>query len=174
MKHYDIIICGAGIIGLTIARELVARKRGNILIIDKEPYPGKHASGRNSGVLHAGIYYDPGTLKARMCFEGNMLMRQYCKDRKLPLFESGKVIVARDASELPTLFELERRATANGGTVEIIDEQQLSELEPNAKTAGKALHSPYTAVVDPKAVLASLINDLEQSGAVTFDFGNAS
>ncbi|GAB7023548.1 L-2-hydroxyglutarate oxidase [Salidesulfovibrio brasiliensis] len=173
MKHYDIIICGAGIIGLTIARELVARKRGNILIIDKEPYPGKHASGRNSGVLHAGIYYDPGTLKARMCFEGNMLMRQYCKDRKLPLFESGKVIVARDASELPTLFELERRATANGGTVEIIDEQQLSELEPNAKTAGKALHSPYTAVVDPKAVLASLINDLEQSGAVTFDFGNA-
>lgn len=166
----DITICGAGIIGLTIARELVARNAGNIVIMDKEPELGAHASGRNSGVLHAGIYYDPGTLKARMCFEGNQRMRAYCREKGLPLFESGKVVVARTEDELPTLEELKRRADANGAKVELIDETQLAELEPNARTVGKALHSPLTAVVDPKTVLASLRHDLERSGKVRFFF----
>lgn len=172
MKKHDVIICGAGIIGLCIARELVARGYRDILVMDKEPHPGLHASGRNSGVLHAGIYYDPGTLKARMCLEGNRLMRDYCRENSLPLFESGKVIVARSNSEIPTLFELERRATANGGSVEIIDERQLEELEPNARTAGKALHSPLTAVVDPKSILKSLVRELERSGRVQFQWGS--
>jgi len=172
MKKHDVIICGAGIIGLCIARELVARGYRDILVMDKEPHPGMHASGRNSGVLHAGIYYDPGTLKARMCLEGNRLMREYCRENSLPLFESGKVIVARNSSEVHTLFELERRATANGGNVEIIDERQLEELEPNARTAGKALHSPLTAVVDPKSILKSLVRDLERSGKVRFQWGS--
>ncbi|WP_147821722.1 L-2-hydroxyglutarate oxidase [Salidesulfovibrio onnuriiensis] len=172
MTTYDFVICGGGIIGLTVARELVRRGHKNILILDKEPELGKHASGRNSGVLHAGIYYDPGTLKARMCFEGNMLMREYCRERNLPLFESGKVIVARDESELPTLEELERRATANGATVHMIDERQLAELEPNARTTDKALHSPLTAVVDPKAILKSMRIELEDAG-VQFEFGTA-
>ncbi|WP_018125504.1 L-2-hydroxyglutarate oxidase [Desulfovibrio oxyclinae] len=172
MKKHDVIICGAGIIGLCIARELVARGYRDILVMDKESHPGMHASGRNSGVLHAGIYYDPGTLKARMCLEGNRLMREYCRENSLPLFESGKVIVARNSSEVHTLFELERRATANGGNVEIIDERQLEELEPNARTAGKALHSPLTAVVDPKSILKSLVRDLERSGKVRFQWGS--
>jgi L-2-hydroxyglutarate oxidase LhgO len=172
MKKHDVIICGAGIIGLCIARELVARGYRDILVMDKEPHPGMHASGRNSGVLHAGIYYDPGTLKARMCLEGNRLMREYCRENSLPLFESGKVIVARNSSEVHTLFELERRATANGGNVEIIDERQLEELEPNARTAGKALHSPLTAVVEPKSILKSLVRDLERSGKVRFQWGS--
>lgn len=172
MKKHDVIICGAGIIGLCIARELVARGYRDILVMDKEPHPGMHASGRNSGVLHAGIYYDPGTLKARMCLEGNRLMREYCRENSLPLFESGKVIVARNSTEVPTLFELERRATANGGSVEIIDERQLEELEPNARTAGKALHSPLTAVVDPNSILKSLVRNLERSGKVRFQWGS--
>lgn len=170
MSNADFVICGAGIVGLCIARELVSRGHKNILIFDKEAAPGKHASGRNSGVLHAGIYYDPGTLKARMCFEGNLLMREYCRQRQLPLLETGKVVVARDESEIPTLLELERRATANGAQVSVVDEQTLRELEPEAKTVGKALHSPLTAVVDPKAILQALHTELKDAG-VRFMFG---
>lgn len=164
------VICGAGILGLTIARELVKAGCDDIIIFDKEPELGKHASGRNSGVLHAGIYYDPGTLKAKMCLEGNRRMQAYCEENNLPLFKSGKVIVARTEDELPTLDELKRRATANGGTVEMIDEQQLAEIEPNAKTVWRALHSPLTAVVDPKAILAAIRKELEATGKVRFFF----
>ena len=164
------VICGGGILGLTIARELVRSGCDDIIIFDKEPEPGKHASGRNSGVLHAGIYYDPGTLKAKMCLEGNRRMQAYCEENNLPLFKSGKVIVARTEDELPVLDELAKRAEANGGTVEMIDEQQLAEIEPNARTVHRALHSPLTAVVDPKAILTAMQRELEQSGKVRFFF----
>ena len=162
----EILIVGAGIIGLTIARELVKTGHGDIVIIEKEPELGRHASGRNSGVLHAGVYYAPDSLKARSCLNGNFLMRAYCKEKGLPLLENGKVIVTRSAEELPVLDELFRRATANGAKVEIIDERQLAEIEPNARTVERALFSHYTAVVDPKAVLKSLKEDLERSGRV--------
>jgi L-2-hydroxyglutarate oxidase LhgO len=164
----DILIVGAGIIGLTIARELVKIGRGDIVIIEKELELGRHASGRNSGVLHAGVYYAPDSMKAKSCLNGNFLMRAYCREKGLPLLESGKVIVTRTAEELPVLDELMRRATANGAKVELIDERQLSAIEPNAKTVDRALFSQYTAVVDPKAVLKSLRQDLEQSGRVRF------
>ena len=164
----EILIVGAGIIGLTIARELVKTGHGGIVIIEKEPELGRHASGRNSGVLHAGVYYAPDSLKAKSCLNGNFLMRAYCKEKGLPLLENGKVIVTRTPEELPVLDELFRRATANGAKVEMIDERQLAEIEPNAKTVGRALFSHYTAVVDPKAVLKSLKADLEQSGRVKF------
>ncbi len=171
MPTAETLICGAGIVGLTIARELVRQGRGDILIMDKEPEPGRHASGRNSGVLHAGIYYAPGSLRARSCLEGNRRMRQYCREKGLPLKETGKVIVARADSELATLEELHRRALQNGAEVEMIDEATLSRIEPLARTAGKALHSLMTAVVDPKAVLKSLKADLEASGKVRFLMG---
>lgn len=159
----DILIVGAGIIGLTLARELLARGSEQIVIIEKEPELGLHASGRNSGVLHAGIYYAPASLKAKMCLKGNFLMRAYCREKGLPLLEKGKVIVARSSSEVPMLAELYRRATANGARVEIIDEKQLAEIEPNAKTAGKALFSHHTAQVDPQAVLKSIRKELAGS-----------
>ena len=166
MTSASILICGAGVVGLTLARDLVAAGYDDILIIDKEPEPGRHASGRNSGVLHAGIYYAPGTLRAKSCLEGNFRMKQYCEERGLPLFKSGKVIVARDESELPTLRQLYERASQNGAKVELIDERQLAEIEPNAKSAGQALFSHYTAVVDPKVILKSITAELSATGKV--------
>ncbi len=162
----DILIVGAGIVGITIARELVARGAEGVVLLEKEDELGRHASGRNSGVLHAGIYYAPDSLKARSCLAGNLLMRAYCKEKGLPLLETGKVIVARSEAELPALEELHRRATANGARVEMVDEARLAELEPSARTAGKALFSLQTAIVDPKAVLASLRAELEGTGKV--------
>jgi len=162
-ERAEILIVGGGIIGLTIARELSAR-RGGVLVLEKEDRLGRHASGRNSGVLHAGIYYAPDSLKARSCLAGNRLMKAYCREKGLPLAESGKVVVARTEAELPVLEELFRRATANGARVEMVDEQALAGIEPMARTVERALWSRDTAVVDPKAVLESLRADLEAAG----------
>lgn len=166
----EILIVGAGIIGLTIARELVLHGYGDIVILEKESELGCHASGRNSGVLHAGIYYAPDSLKARSCLNGNMLMRAYCKEKGLNILESKKVIVTRSEAEIATLHDLYERSLKNGAKVDLIDEKQLSEIEPNARTVGQALYSHYTAVVDPKQVLASLKDDLITSGKVTIIF----
>jgi L-2-hydroxyglutarate oxidase LhgO len=160
----DILVVGGGIIGLTLARALVAAGKGDVVVLEKEPELGRHASGRNSGVLHAGVYYAPDSAKARTCLAGNRLMRAYCREKGLPLVEGGKVIVARSEAELPILDELLTRATANGARVRSIDEKELAEVEPMARTTGRALHSLDTAVVDPKAVLQSLRADLEASG----------
>jgi len=160
----DVLIVGAGIIGLTLARRLVMAGCGNVVLVEKEKAPGMHASGRNSGVLHAGIYYAPDSMKAKSCLNGNFLMRDYCLEAGLPLRENGKVIVARSEDEVPVLEELERRATTNGAKVEMIDEARLSEVEPNARTVGKALFSHYTACVDPAAVVDRLRSDLEAGG----------
>ncbi len=161
----DVLVVGGGVIGLTIARELLRAGRGEVVVLEKEPDLGRHASGRNSGVLHAGIYYAPDSAKARTCLAGNRLMRAYCLEQGLPLHEGGKVIVARSEAELPVLEELHRRATANGARVRFVDEKELGDLEPMARTTGKALHSLDTAVVDPKAVLRSLRAGLEAAGA---------
>lgn len=161
----EILVVGGGVVGLTVARALLLAGRAGIVILEKELDLGKHASGRNSGVLHAGIYYAPDSAKARTCLAGNRLMRAYCREKGLPLLEAGKVVVARDESELPTLEELHVRATANGARVRFVDERELAEIEPMARTAGKAIHSLDTAVVDPRAVLRSLRADLEAAGA---------
>ncbi len=166
----DFLICGGGIIGLTIARELVKYNYDNIIVIEKEDDLGKHASGRNSGVLHAGIYYSSDSLKAKSCLSGNFLMRQYCKEKSLPILETGKVIVAKDDNDIRTLKELCYRAEKNGAKVELIDEKQLEEIEPNAKTCETALYSYHTAVVDPKKILESLYDDIISSGKVNIFF----
>src|SRR5918911_2620207 len=141
----SVLIVGGGIIGLTLARELARAGRAEVVVLEKEDALGRHASGRNSGVLHAGIYYAPDSMKARSCLAGNMLMRAYCKEKGLSLVECGKVVVARSEAELPVLEELHRRATANGARVEFIDEKALAEVEPEARTVGRALWSHYTA-----------------------------
>ncbi len=162
----DILIIGAGIVGITLARALAEKGFGNIVILEKESAPGKHASGRNSGVLHAGIYYSPDSLKAKFCLNGNRLMRAYCKEKGLKILETGKVIVTRTPDEIPYLEELYDRAVANGAKVEFIDEKQLAEIEPNAKTVEKAIFSHYTAMVDPKQVMKTLRDDVESGGKV--------
>jgi L-2-hydroxyglutarate oxidase LhgO len=160
----DVLIVGAGIIGLTLARRLVMAGCDNVVLVEKEKAPGMHASGRNSGVLHAGIYYAPDSMKAKSCLNGNFLLRDYCRETGLPLRENGKVIVARSEEEIPVLEELERRARENGAKVEMIDEARLAEVEPNARTVGKALFSHYTACIDPAAVVDRLRSDLEAGG----------
>jgi L-2-hydroxyglutarate oxidase LhgO len=161
----EVLVVGGGVIGLAIARELLLRGHRDLVLLEKEDDVGRHASGRNSGVLHAGIYYAPDSEKARTCLAGNRAMRAYCAAKGLPVRASGKVVVARTEAELPVLDELFRRAGANGAAVELIDERQLADLEPAARTVGKALWSKDTAVVDPRAVVASLRDDLVAAGA---------
>ncbi|MBI5416093.1 MAG: L-2-hydroxyglutarate oxidase [Candidatus Omnitrophica bacterium] len=167
---YDYLIIGSGIMGLAIARE-VKRKEpdARVLIIDKEPAEAAHASGRNSGVLHAGFYYTADSLKARFTVTGNRLMKQYCQENNIPVNACGKLVVAQEEKELGQLYELERRGRHNGARVEIIDEARALEIEPNVRTFKKALHSPATASVDPKRVCAVLKNDLQGQG-VEFSF----
>lgn len=164
MLNANILICGAGIVGLTLARELVKRGVAGINILEQEQKLGSHASGRNSGVLHAGIYYAPDTIKAKTCLAGSRLMKDYCREKSLALHETGKVIVAKNERDIPGLETLYKRATANGTPVTKIDAKELSELEPLAKTtADQALYSPETAVVEPKSILESLKTDLTNS-----------
>lgn len=166
----EILIVGAGILGLTVARELIRRGADRIVILEKEAHVGLHASGRNSGILHGGVYYTPDSLKAKSCLRGNMLMKAYCAERGIPCVENGKVIVTSQERDIPVLEELERRARANGATVEVLDERSLSEVEPGAKTVGKALWVKNTAAVDPRAVLKALVEDLIRSRKVSFRF----
>lgn len=161
----DYLIIGAGIMGLTIAREIKQRKpQASILMVEKEDRPGFHASGRNSGVLHAGFYYTADSLKARFCREGNKRMRDYCTARGLTVAASEKVVVATSPAEVPVVLELEKRGRHNGVNVQVVDEKQLAELEPNAKTVHHALYSPDTATVNPWKVCEALAEDIKADG----------
>ncbi len=161
----DYLIIGAGIIGMALARELLSRNpKADILVIEKEPDVARHSSGRNSGVLHAGFYYTADSLKARFTRDGNRIMREYVLSRGLPINECHKVVVASDESEIEGVRELQRRGERNGVDVRIIDEQELAEIDPNARTTQIALYSPSTATVDPSLVCHAVKDDLEKSG----------
>jgi len=136
----------------------------SVVLIEKEPAVGLHASGRNSGVLHAGFYYPADSLKARLCREGNREMAAYCRQRGLPLNPCGKLVVARGPDDLEGLDELRRRGQANGVPLESLTADEARRIEPRAKTYERALFSPTTASVDPRAVMASLADDLRRAG----------
>lgn len=170
MKHtpspstFDFVIVGAGIIGLTLARELARKKMGRILVIEKERDPGLHASGRNSGVIHAGIYYAADSLKAKFCVEGHRKLTEYAEERNIPLLKCGKVIVATKPETVATLDTLLERAKVNGVEAQRISLEELKELEPEAKSHSHAIWSPKTYVIDSKAVLKALISELKELG----------
>ncbi len=156
----DFLLIGGGIIGLNVA---VAIKRRypdcSVTLIEKEDTLGTHASGRNSGVLHAGFYYDADSLKARFSREGNHALKEFCKERNLKINLCGKLVVTQCESELPVLHELLRRGHANGVELYEIDEKQALEIEPRAKTFQKAIYSPTTASVEPHEVMNEITKD---------------
>ena len=161
MQKYNFIIIGSGIIGLTVAYAIKKRKpEARILILDKEPGEARHASGRNSGVLHAGFYYTADSLKAKFTVEGNRAMKAYVKAKSLSINQCGKLVVAQDDAELAQLHELLRRGKQNGSNVQLIDEAHVFDIDPNVKTFMRALYSPDTATIDPKEVCAALKEDL--------------
>ncbi len=162
----DALIIGGGMVGLCLAHQLLERDATtSITILDKEPTLGQHSSGRNSGVLHAGLYYSPGTLKAQVCVTGARRLRAWVEERGLAINVCGKVIVPQRADLDPQLDELAKRGCANGAYVEFWNEQQLRELIPEARTAsGRALWSPNTVVVKPKQILRQLQKELQARG----------
>jgi len=161
----DVMIIGAGIVGLSVGIALLqARPSLKILIVDKEDGPGQHASGRNSGVLHAGFYYSPDSLKAKFCREGNIELRKLCIENEIPVLECGKVVVARNAEEDARLDLLYSRGITNGVELELHDAASLERHEPLARTHSRYLWSPNTAISDPRAVTTSMVKRFEALG----------
>lgn len=162
---YDFLVIGGGIVGLSIARELKKRRPdASCAILEKEADCGLHASGRNSGVLHAGFYYTADSLKARFSKIGNQLLKEYCKEKKISMNPCGKLVVAKNENELSGLYELLKRAQANGVELHLISRQEAEEIEPRVLTFEKALFSPTTASVNPVQVVQALKEDAEREG----------
>ncbi|MEU8267594.1 L-2-hydroxyglutarate oxidase [Sphaerisporangium sp. NPDC049002] len=156
-------VVGAGILGLAVARELAARG-ATVTVLDKEDHVAAHQTGHNSGVVHAGIYYTPGSLKARLCRDGVALLREYCAEHHIPYEEVGKLVIASTAGERAGLKRIAARARENGvpGIAEL-DALGLREIEPHAVGVG-AVHSPHTAIVDFPAVARRLALDVAGLG----------
>jgi L-2-hydroxyglutarate oxidase len=159
---YDYLVIGGGIIGLSIARQLKLKHiHSKILLIEKEPDVAYHASGRNSGVIHAGFYYTADSLKAKFTKQGNTLLKDFCNEKNLKINESGKVIVAQDEKELEGLKELKRRADLNNVNLVWMNEDELQDKYPYIKTYKKALFSPSTATINPKDVCLAFKDDIK-------------
>jgi L-2-hydroxyglutarate oxidase len=166
VPHSDVLIIGGGMVGLCIAHQLLERGIAkSITLLDKESELGRHSSGRNSGVLHAGLYYRPGSVRAQVCVAGARQLRAWVEERGLPINPCGKVIVPPRPDLDDQLNVLEERGRANGAVVELLDESQLQQLIPGARSAsGRALWSPNTAVVQPIKVVQRLKLELQERG----------
>ncbi len=164
----DIIIVGAGMVGLSIANQLIEKNvTRNIVILEKENDVGLHSSGRNSGVLHAGIYYKPESLRAKICVEGAQRLKNWVVERDLELNNCGKIIVPQREDLDQQLDVLFHRGKSNGALIELIDENQLKSFIPQARTAtGRALWSPNTCVVKPISIIHALKQELLDKGVV--------
>ncbi len=165
MHKVDFLIIGGGVIGLSIARRIKhLYADSSVIILEKEAACGLHASGRNSGVLHAGFYYSPDSLKAQLTRQGNERLRQYCHEKAIHINQCGKLVVAKDQSELSAMDELIKRGKANGILLQEITEAEAKEIEPRVKTYERALYSPTTATVDPTEVVNAMVQDAQQEG----------
>jgi L-2-hydroxyglutarate oxidase LhgO len=165
--RFDLAVVGGGILGLATARALLAERPGlRLVILEKEARLASHQTGHNSGVIHSGIYYKPGSHKARLCVEGARLMKEFCAQYGIRVDPIGKVIVATSEAELPRLQMLFERGTANGVQgLALLDRDQLREIEPHA-AAIRAIHSPTTSIVDYGEVAQALARELLTQGAV--------
>ncbi len=162
----DLVVVGAGILGLAVAREALLRYDGlRVLVLEKEDRIAAHQTGHNSGVVHAGIYYEPGSLKARLCVQGSRFLYAYCEEHGIPTERCGKVVVATEERDLVRLEEIHGRARANGVEgVTLLDEDDLREVEPAVRGI-RALHSPGTGIVDFRRVATSLAEEVVGLGA---------
>ena len=165
MTSTDFLVIGGGVVGISIARELKQRHPDrNVCLIEKEPACGLHASGRNSGVIHAGFYYSADSLKAKFTRAGNLALTAYCEAKNIPLNKCGKLVVAKDANDLPQLDELLRRGAANGVPLESITEEEARKIEPRVKTYQRAIFSPTTSSADPHRVIQAMYDDARSEG----------
>jgi L-2-hydroxyglutarate oxidase LhgO len=161
----DFLVIGGGVIGVNIAWALKKRyPTSTVTLIEKESLCGTHASGRNSGVIHAGFYYSADSLKAKFTREGNVRITTYCEEKQIPLNRCGKLVVAKEAAELTALDELMKRGEANGVKLFALSERDAKEIEPRVKTYERALFSPTTSTVDPTAVLQAMVTDAVSEG----------
>lgn len=163
-KRFDLAVVGAGVVGLATARELAARYRLSLIVVEAEPRLAVHQTGNNSGVIHSGLYYKPGSLKARLCAEGREAMYRYAAERGITHERCGKVVVALDEGELPALAELERRGTANGlQDLRRLSIEEIREHEPHvAGIAGMFVGE--TGIIDYKHVVRCYAEDITQGG----------
>jgi L-2-hydroxyglutarate oxidase LhgO len=165
LRTCDVAIVGGGIVGLASAWQLSQRfSRASMILLEKEDRVGAHQSSHNSGVLHSGIYYRPGSLRARNCRQGKLAMEQFCRDSGIPFELCGKVIVATDEIERERLLGILERGRANGVACELIDRQRLLELEPHAAGIA-AIHVPETGIVDYAQVCDKLAERLQAHGS---------
>lgn len=164
-QNYDFIIIGAGVVGLSIAYKLSHQQpNSKILILEKETQLGAHASGRNSGVLHSGLYYPPESLKAKMCVSGSRLLREFIQEHQLRFQHTGKIILPMKPEDDATLDFLKSRADQNGVQTKIIDQDEISELQKGASSlSGRALWSPQTAIFDSTQVLKEFSRSLSKN-----------
>lgn len=170
-NHYDFVIVGAGIVGLTVANELTERyPLARIAILEKENQIGCHASGRNSGVLHSGIYYPQDSLKSRVCSDGARRMRAFAEDHQIPYQQTGKVIIATCEQEIPVIERLMKNAVDNRIEAYQLDEQAVREIEPFANVHRYGIYTPQTASIDSKQVLEKIQSMLISRG-VSIHFG---
>jgi len=161
----DYLVIGGGVIGINIAREL--RKtfpNSRVILIEKEGACGLHASGRNSGVLHAGFYYTPDSLKAKFTRQGNRILTEYCESKKIAINKCGKLVVAKDSSEHVFIDELLKRGKINGVELEDITEDEARSIEPRIKTCDRAIFSPTTSTVNPSDIMGAMQRDAVNEG----------
>jgi len=170
MQKADFVVIGGGVIGISIARELKRRyEDSRIVLLEKEAKCAEHASGRNSGVLHAGFYYTADSLKAAFTRDGNKELTEYCENNSIPINKCGKLVVAKNKAELASLDELLLRAKKNGVLLQSVSIEEAKSIEPRAVTHERALFSPTTSSVNPIQVVECLERDARKEG-VEFHF----
>lgn len=161
---HDVVVIGGGIVGLATALTLLRRQPGlDLLVVEKEQEVGRHQTGHNSGVIHAGVYYAPGSFKARLCTAGAQATREFCDEQGIPYRDTGKLIVATDESEVSRMEALQERATANGLALERIDAAELRRREPHVAGVA-ALFSPTTGIVDYTQICHAMVSEIERLG----------